>query len=97
MFLIPAKEIWDAIEQIYSKAKYVDQIYDVKVKTVAANRETKLLQSTEYANQLKSLWMELDHYRLIKAKCSEDSAKLKEYIMRRIESMILKKPFFLLF
>ncbi|XP_068483247.1 uncharacterized protein [Phaseolus vulgaris] len=35
---------------------------------------------TEYANQLKSLWMELDHYRVIKAKCSEDSAILKEYI-----------------
>ena len=35
---------------------------------------------TEYANQLKSLWMELDHYRVIKAKCSEDSAILKKYI-----------------
>ncbi|KAJ1400177.1 hypothetical protein SESBI_29737 [Sesbania bispinosa] len=35
---------------------------------------------TEYANQLKSLWMELDHYRVIKTRCSEDSAILKEYI-----------------
>ena len=35
---------------------------------------------TEYANQLKSLWMELDHYRVIKARCLEDSTILKEYI-----------------
>ena len=48
------------------------------MKTVAAKQGNKSV--TEYANQLKSLWMELDHYRVIKAKCSEDSAILKEYI-----------------
>ncbi|XP_068479886.1 uncharacterized protein [Phaseolus vulgaris] len=78
MFLKSAKEIWEAVEQTYSKAKDAAQIYDVKVKTVAAKQGNKSV--TEYANQLKSLWMELDHYRVIKAKCSEDSAILKEYI-----------------
>ncbi|BAT85288.1 hypothetical protein VIGAN_04281600 [Vigna angularis var. angularis] len=78
MFLKSTKEIWEAVEQTYSKAKDVAQIYDVKVKTVAAKQGNKSI--TEYANQLKSLWMELDHYRVIKAKCSEDSAILKEYI-----------------
>ncbi|KAJ1377738.1 Retrotransposon gag domain [Sesbania bispinosa] len=78
MFLNSAKEIWDAVEQTYSKAKDAAQVYEVKVKTLAAKQGNKTV--TEYANQLKSLWMELDHYRVIKAKCTEDSALLKEYI-----------------
>ena len=35
---------------------------------------------TEYANQLKSLWQELDHYKVIKTNCSEDAAILKDFI-----------------
>jgi len=53
MFLNSAKEIWNAMEQTYSKAKDVAQIYDVKVKTVAAKQGNKTV--TEYANHLKSL------------------------------------------
>lgn len=34
---------------------------------------------TEYANQLKALWQELDHSRVIKT-CPEDAAILKEFI-----------------
>lgn len=64
MFLSTAKKIWDAIEQTYSKAKDVARVYDVKVKTVAAKQGNKSV--TEYINQLKSLWMELHHYRVIK-------------------------------
>ncbi|KAJ1386695.1 Retrotransposon gag domain [Sesbania bispinosa] len=52
--------------------------YEVRVKTMGAKQGNKSV--TEYANQLKSLWMELDHYRVIKTRCSEDSAILKEYI-----------------
>ena len=78
MFLKSAKEIWEAVEQTYSKAKDAAQIYDVKVKTLGAKQGNKSV--TEYANQLKSLWMELDHYRVIKARCLEDSTILKEYI-----------------
>ena len=69
MFLATAKDIWDAIQQTYSKARDAAQVYEVKVKTV-----------TEYANQLKSLWQELDHYRVIKTKCPEDAAILKDFI-----------------
>ncbi|KAJ1395298.1 gag-polypeptide of LTR copia-type [Sesbania bispinosa] len=78
MFLKSAKEIWEAVEQTYSKAKDAAQIYEVKVKTMGAKQGNKSI--TGYANQLKSLWMELDHYRVIKTRCSEDSAILKEYI-----------------
>jgi len=45
MFLNSAKEIRNAMEQTYSKAKDAAQIYDVKVKTIISlpNRETRLL------------------------------------------------------
>lgn len=33
MFLPIAKDIWDAIQQTYSKAKDVAQVYEVEVKT----------------------------------------------------------------
>nr|KYP37399.1 hypothetical protein KK1_041409 [Cajanus cajan] len=78
MFLNSEKEIWDKVEQTYSKAKDVAQVYEVKVKTLAEKQGNKTI--TEYANQLKSLWMVLDHYRVIKAKCIEDSTLLKDYI-----------------
>ena len=48
------------------------------MKTLGAKLGNKFV--TEYANQLKSLWMELDHYRVIKARCPKDSAILKDYI-----------------
>ena len=78
MFLATAKDIWDAIQQTYSKARDVAQVYEVKVKTIAAKQESKTV--TEYANQLKTLWLELDHYRVIKTKCTEDAAILKDFI-----------------
>ena len=78
MFLATAKDIWDTIEQTYSKARDAAQVYEVKVKTIAAKQESKTV--TEYANQLKTLWQELDHYRVIKTKCPEDAFVLKDFI-----------------
>ena len=78
MFLATAKDIWEAIQQTYSKARDVAQVYEVMVKTIAAKQGSKTV--TEYANQLKSLWQELDHYKLIKNKCPEDADVLKDFI-----------------
>ena len=78
MFLATAKDIWDAIQQMYSKARDAAQVYEVKVKTIAAKQESKTV--TEYVNQLKTLWLELDHYRVIKTKCTEDDTVLKGFI-----------------
>ena len=78
MFLATAKDIWDAIQQTYSKARDAAQVYEVKVKTIAAKQGSKAI--IEYANQLKALWQELDHYRVIKTKCLEDAAVLKDFI-----------------
>ena len=48
------------------------------MKTIAAKQGSKKV--TECANQLKTLWQELDHYRVIKTKCLEDAAVLKYFI-----------------
>lgn len=45
---------------------------------MTAKQDTKYV--LEYANHLKALWMELDHYRVIKVGCYEDSTILREYI-----------------
>ena len=54
------------------------QVYEIKVKTIAAKHGSKTV--IEHANQLKTLWQELDHYRVIKTKCLEDVDILKDFI-----------------
>ena len=49
-----------------------------QVKLIAAKQGSKTI--TEYANQLKTLWREFDHYRVIKTKCPQDAAVLKDFI-----------------
>ena len=78
MFLTTAKEIWDSIRRTYSKACDAAQVYEIKVKTGASKQGDKTV--TEYANSLKNLWQELDHYRVFEMKCSEDAATLKNFI-----------------
>ena len=65
---------------MYSKARDAAQVYEVKVKTIAAKQGSKTV--TKYANQLKALWQELDHYRVIKTKCPEYVDVLKDFIER---------------
>lgn len=36
--------------------------------------------ATEYVNQTKALWEELDHYKVFEAKCPEDGAIPKDFI-----------------
>jgi hypothetical protein len=54
------------------------KLYEVKVKTIAAKQGSKSV--TEYANILKSLRQELNHYRVIENKCPENAAVLKDFI-----------------
>ncbi|XP_022731494.1 uncharacterized protein LOC111286004 [Durio zibethinus] len=78
MFLSTAKDIWESIRQTYSKVKDAAQVYEVKIKTAALKQGNKSV--TEYAILLKNLWQEMDHYRCIEMKCSEDATTLKKFI-----------------
>jgi hypothetical protein len=75
MFLGTAKEIWDAIQQTYSKVHDAAQIYEIKTKISAAKQGAQTV--TEYSSFLQGLWQELDHYQCIQMSCSSDAAVLK--------------------
>ena len=84
LFLSTAKEVWDAIHQAYSRVTDAAQIYEIKTRISGFKQGSKSV--TEYSTTMKSLWLELDHYRSITMKCSEDVAILKR-LWKKIVSM----------
>ncbi|KAI9160081.1 hypothetical protein LWI28_004924 [Acer negundo] len=78
MFLPTAKDVWESIQQTYSKVKDAAQVYEIKAKTSSTKQGFKSV--TEYANTLQNLWQEMNHYRCIAMKCSEDATTLKQFI-----------------
>ena len=78
MFLSTARDIWESIRQTYSRVKDAAQVYEIKTKTTSTKQGNSSV--TEYANALQNLWQELDHYRCIAMKCSDDAVTLKQVI-----------------
>lgn len=54
MFLRYAKEIWDAIQQTYSKVNDAVQIYELKTKIQATKQGVRSV--IEYSSLLRDLW-----------------------------------------
>ena len=54
IFLTTAKDIWNALHRIDSKALDATQVYEIKVKIGATKQGNKAIK--EYANMLKNLW-----------------------------------------
>ena len=79
MFLLTIKDIWEAFRQTYSKVRDAAQIYEIKIKTSATKQGGRSI--TKYVNLL-NLWPEMDHYRCIEMKCSDDVAILKRFIKK---------------
>ena len=55
-----AREIWEAIQQTYSKVRDSAQIFEIKVKILATKQKTRSI--SEYANIMKNLWLEIDYW-----------------------------------
>lgn len=72
MFFTTAKEIWDSMQRTYSKARDATKVYEIKVRTSATKKVGKSV--TKYANLLKNLWQQLDHYQVFEVKCPEEAA-----------------------
>ena len=66
------------IRQTCSKGRDFAKVYELKIKAASTKQGSRFV--TECANLLKGLWQELDHYRCIEMKCSEDAATLKNFI-----------------
>lgn len=78
MFLGTAKEIWDTIQQTYSKVNDAAQIFEIKTKISATKQGTRTI--TEYSSSLQVLWQELDHYQCIQMRCVTDAAILRRFL-----------------
>lgn len=78
MFLGTAKEIWDAIRQTYSKVHDAAQSYEIKTKILATKQGNRFV--TKYSSLLQGLCQEMDHYRCIQMRCSQDVAILKRFV-----------------
>ena len=71
IFLPTIKEVWESIQQTYLKVKDAAQIYELNIKMTSTKQGNKTI--TEYVNILKGLWQEMDHYRVIDMKNSDDA------------------------
>ncbi|KAL5745660.1 hypothetical protein ACOSP7_026806 [Xanthoceras sorbifolium] len=63
MFLTTAKEIWEFVQQTYSKVKDAAQGYEIRTKALSTKQGNGSL--TDYANSLQTSLQELDHYRYV--------------------------------
>lgn len=77
MFLDTAKEVWEFVQETYSKVNDVVQIYEIKMKMLGIKQGTHVV--TEYSNYLKGLWQEMNLYQNIQMKCSDDASLLKRF------------------
>lgn len=80
MFLTITKEIWEVVQQTYSKVKDVTLVYEIKIKNSAKKQGN--LPVIEYYKIMKSLWLEHYFYQDIKTKCSEDVVILQKVVER---------------
>ena len=78
MFLSTTKEVWESIQQTSLKVKDAGQIHELKIKIALAKQGNTTV--TEYANFLKGLWQETDHYKVIEMKNNDDVTTLKAFI-----------------
>ena len=78
VFFTLIKEIWDAVNETYSKVRDMTQIFEIKTRVSATRQDNHSV--IKYANILKSLWQELDYYQCLKMMCSEDAALLKRFV-----------------
>ena len=78
VFFTLIKEIWDAVNETYSKVRDMTQIFEIKTRVSSTRQDNHSV--TKYANIFKSQWQELDHYQCLKMMCSEDAALLKRFV-----------------
>ena len=78
MFHKTAKEIWEAIQEIYSDLENTSQCFEIRSKIRNTRQEN--LTVTNYYNSLVELWQEIDLFYEIDWLCSTDSEKYKKML-----------------
>lgn len=77
IFMKGAKEVWNICKVNYSKVGDGAQIYKIKMKIATTKQEKRSI--SEYAQTLRNLWLELDHYERFEAKCTSYATLLKNH------------------
>ncbi|KAL5813378.1 hypothetical protein ACOSQ3_024138 [Xanthoceras sorbifolium] len=80
MFLATAREIWEFIQQTYSKVKdaVAAQVYEIRTKAMSTKHGNGSV--TDYANTLQNLWQELDHYRCVRITNPADTTVVRKML-----------------
>ena len=76
--LSTAKYVWGTLKQTYWKVSDATQVYEIRIQAISTKQSNRIV--TEYVNELRRLWQELDHYRQIEIKCIDDVTTLKEVV-----------------
>ncbi|XP_050204868.1 uncharacterized protein LOC126654907 [Mercurialis annua] len=70
LFYQTAKEIWDAVKEMYSDLEDISQSFEIRSKIRNTRQSTSSV--TEYFNTLSELWQEIDLFHNINWKCPDD-------------------------
>lgn len=78
LFYKTAKEIWEAVQEIYSDLENTSQCYEIRSKIW--NTRQGNLTVTEYYNSLMELWQEIDLFYEMGWSCTTDAEKYKKML-----------------
>ena len=70
LFYQTTKEVWDAIQEMYSDLKDISQSFEVCSKI--QNIQQGTLSIIEYFNTLSELWQQINLFHNIEWKCTDD-------------------------
>ncbi|RVW51120.1 hypothetical protein CK203_078125 [Vitis vinifera] len=76
MFLLTAKDVWDAIRETYSDAENASQIFEIKTRLWQMKQGDR--EVTEYYTEMLGLWQELDLSCKEEWECTGDSVRFKK-------------------
>ncbi|CAL8998462.1 unnamed protein product [Prunus brigantina] len=65
-----AKEIWDAVNQMFYDGSDISQLYELRCQATHLKQEGRHVST--YFAELKAIWLELDKRRPFQMKCADD-------------------------
>ncbi|KAL6275541.1 hypothetical protein ACE6H2_019142 [Prunus campanulata] len=74
-----AKEIWDAVNQMFYDGYDISQLYELRCQATYLKQEGRHVST--YFAELKAIWLELDKRRPFKMKCANDMKTFQAAVM----------------
>lgn len=78
MRLTTAKEVWEAVTQIYVVSGDATKIYELNRRIIETRQNSRPL--SVYFNALQTIWQELDFLQPLDMVCAADTVKLQKRI-----------------